>query len=181
MATAVASRYARALADLACDPRRGVDPSQVATELAVFEQALAASGELRNILLSPAVPVARKRAVVSRLSEDGGISRLVRNFLFVVVDHRRIGIFDEIREAFQSEIDSRLGLIAASVRTARPLSEARQATVVEGLESITGKRVRPNYGVDPELIGGMVVRIGSTIYDGSVRGQLETLRRKLMD
>lgn len=181
MATAVASRYARALADLACDPQRGVDPSQVASELAVIQQALDASGELRNILLSPAVPVARKRAVVSRLSEDGGISRLVRNFLFVVVDHRRIGIFDEIREAYQAEIDARLGLIGASIRTARPLGEPRQAAVVSGLENVTGRRIRAHYAVDPELIGGVVVRIGSTIYDGSVRGQLEALRRKLMD
>lgn len=180
MAKAVALRYARALADLAFDPGRAVDPASVANELSMFQGALAASGELRNILLSPAVPAARKRAVVGRICEGAGICRLVRNFLHVVVDHRRIRIFDEIRDAYQSEVNARLGLVEAEVRTARPLKPERQARVLEGLEAVTGKRVRPNYGVDPELIGGAMVRIGSRVYDGSVRGQLEALRRRLM-
>lgn len=180
MAKAVASRYARALAELVFDPRRGLDPAVVASELSLFQEALAASGELRNILLSPAVPVARKRAVVARLCEGAGISRLVRNFLHVVVDHRRVRMFGEIREAFQSEVNAKLGLVEAAVQTARPLPAEWQARIAQGLEAVTQKRVRPSFGVEPELIGGVVVRIGSRVYDGSVRGQLEALRRRLM-
>lgn len=180
MAKAVASRYARALADLVFQPGRDLDPVSVASQLGLFQDALAASAELRNILLSPAVPVVRKRAVVGRICETAGISRLVRNFLHVVVDHRRVRMFGDIQEAFQSEVNARLGLVQAAVSTARPLGADLQARVAQGLEAMTRKRVRPDYGVDPELIGGIVVRIGSRVYDGSVRGQLAALRRKLM-
>ncbi len=181
MALAVASRYARALADLVLDPGKGIAPEAAAAQLAAFEQAVSASPDLRNILLSPAVTPARKRAVVARLSEPLGISRLVRNFLYVLIDRRRTAMLDEVREAFQTLIDERTGAVEAHVMTARPLSEDQRQAVARRLGQVTGKQVRCKFSLEEELIGGVVTRIGSTIYDGSVRGQLDALRRRLTE
>jgi F-type H+-transporting ATPase subunit delta len=181
MAMATASRYARALADLAFDPKRGADPESVAVELALFADALEASGDLRSVLLSPAVAPARKRAVVAQLAVQGGISALVRNFLCVVIDHRRTAILSEIREAFRALTYERMGMVEADISAARELPAGQREKVAEGLGRLTGKRVRCRFSVDEGLIGGVVARIGSTIYDGSVQGQLMALRRRLME
>ena len=180
MALAVPSRYARALADLALDPVRGGDPQAVAAEVGAFESALSEFSDLRNVVLSPAVSPARKRAVVERLSGVLGASRLVRNFLYVIIDHRRTRLLPEIRQAFQQIVDERQGIVEALVSTARELNDQQSASVVARLEKLTGKRVRCRFTVASELIGGVTARIGSTIYDGSVRGQLDGLRRKLV-
>ncbi len=181
MASAVASRYARALADLVLDPSRGLDPEALVGELEALEQALAASADLRNVLLSPAVTPARKRAVVARLASDLGISRVLRNSLYVLIDHRRTAMLGDIREAFRAIVDERTGAVEAGVATARELSGDERNRVGSRLGRLTGKRVRCKFNLDEELIGGMTVRIGSTIYDGSVRGQLEALRRRLTE
>jgi F-type H+-transporting ATPase subunit delta len=181
MAMATASRYARALADLAFDPKRGADPESVAVELALFADALEASGDLRSVLLSPAVAPARKRAVVAQLAVQGGISALVRNFLCVVIDHRRTAILSEIREAFRALVYERMGMVEADISAARELPDGQREKVAAGLGRLTGKRVRCRFSVDEGLIGGVVARIGSTIYDGSVQGQLMALRRRLME
>ncbi|RPI10929.1 MAG: ATP synthase F1 subunit delta [Acidobacteriales bacterium] len=181
MAQAAASRYARALADLVLDPARGLSPETAAGELAVFEGAMAGSSELGNVLLSPAVTPARKRAVIARLGSAMGMSRLVRNFLYVVIDHRRTALLPEIRTAFQALIDERTGALEAGVDAARELPGQQKDHVTARLSQLTGKKVRCKFAVDESLIGGMLARIGSTIYDGSVRGQLEALRRRLTD
>jgi F-type H+-transporting ATPase subunit delta len=181
MAMATASRYARALADLAFDPKRGVDPQSVAAELALFTEALDSSSDLRGVLISPAVAPARKRAVVSQLAKQGGISALVRNFLCVVIDHRRTAILSEIREAFRTLTYERMGMVEADVSAARELPPGQREKLAEGLGRLTGKQVQCRFSVDQSLIGGVVARIGSTIYDGSVQGQLKALRRRLME
>jgi F-type H+-transporting ATPase subunit delta len=181
MAMAAASRYARALADLAFDPKRGVNPENVAGELALFAGAIETSSDLRSVLLSPAVAPARKRAVVAQLAVQGGISGLVRNFLYVLIDHRRIAMLPEIREAFRTLTFERMGMVEANVSAAREVPAGQREKVAERLGRLTGKRVQCRFAVDQSLIGGMVARIGSTIYDGSVQGQLKVLRRKLME
>jgi F-type H+-transporting ATPase subunit delta len=181
MALAVASRYARALADLVLDPAKGIPPQTAAAELAAFEQMVAVSPDLRTILLSPAVTPARKRALVSRLAAEMGSSRLVRNFLYVIIGHRRTAMLSEIRQAFQSILDERTGSVEADVKAARELTPAERENIGVRLGRVTGKTVRCEFSVDEGLIGGAVTRIGSTIYDGSVRGQLDALRRKLTD
>ena len=181
MAMATASRYARALADLAFDPKRGGNPESVAGELALFAEALEASSDLRSVLISPAVAPARKRAVVTQLAKQGGISGLVRNFLCVVVDHHRTAILSEIREAFRALMYERMGMVEADISAARELPAGQREKVAERLGRLTGKQVRCRFSVDEGLIGGVVARIGSTIYDGSVQGQLKVLRRKLME
>jgi F-type H+-transporting ATPase subunit delta len=179
MALAAASRYAKALVDLATAPGAAVSPRQVSDQLCAFEAALASSVELRRILLSPAVPPVRKRAVVGRLGQALGLAALVRNFLYVVIDHRRVARIGEIRAAFDTLLDERLGLVRADVASAVPLTETEQQAVAAQLTRLSGRRVRAEFAVDAALIGGVKAQVGSTVYDGSVRGQLETLRRKL--
>jgi len=179
MALAVASKYARALADLVFDAKRTIDPESVAAELAAFADDLAESADLRSVLLSPAVSPVRKRAVVARLVERAGISRLVRNFICVLIDHRRIALLPEIRQAFHELVNERLGLVEVRIEVARELSQEQRAKVEQRLACISDKKVRPKFATDEQLIGGMVARIGSKIYDGSVRGQLQLLRRRL--
>ncbi len=181
MALAAASRYARALADLVLDPVRGLDPQAAVGELAALEQLVAGSAELRGVLLSPAVAPARKRAVVARLAGELNVSRLVRNFLYVIIDHRRSSMLPEIRQAFQSLIDERTGWQAAEIQAVRELTVPEREDVALRLGRLTGKKVRCKFSMNDGLIGGMVARIGSTIYDGSVRGQLEVLRRRLTE
>jgi F-type H+-transporting ATPase subunit delta len=181
MALAVASKYARALADLVLDPARGLDPQAAVGELAAMERMAADSAELRNVLLSPAVTPARKRAVVARLAGELNVSRLILNFLYVLIDHRRTALLPEIRQAFQGLIDERTGWVEAEVMAARELGANERERVAHRLGRLTGKKVRCKFAVNDSLIGGMVARIGSTIYDGSVRGQLEALRRRLAE
>lgn len=177
--SALASRYANALVDVVTDPKLGVDPHLVLSELRGFEEVFAGSAELRNALTSPSVPPARKRAVVGRIGEKLGISRIARNFLFVLTDHRRIATLAEVLEAFDLLLDERLGFSRAEVSSARELDQRQRDAVSLQLERITGKKVRMRFAVDREFVGGLVARIGSTVYDGSVRGQLQALGKRL--
>ena len=179
MPEAVASRYAGVLADLVTKPGSTVEPPRVVADLEAFQGALAASAGLRSVLLAPAVPPARKRALIAELVRVMVLSDLVKRFLFVLIDHRRSELLPEIREAFESEIDQRLGVVRVDVTSARELTAAQRAGLAAGLAGLTGKQARTRYSVRPELIGGVVARIGSTVYDGSVRGQLEDLKRQL--
>lgn len=181
MALALASRYARALADLVLDPSAGMDPREAMTELQAFEMAVAGAPDLRSVLLSPAVSPGRKRTLIERLSGMLGTSPLLRNFLCVVINHRRITLLHEIREALQMLLDERLGLARADVGSARELTGEQRSSVEAQLARLTGKRVRCRFSVEESLLGGVTARIGSTIYDGSVRGQLERLRRRLVE
>jgi len=177
--SALASRYASALVDVATGPTSAVDPQQLLRELRGFEEVFAASAELRNALMSPAVPPARKRAVVGRIGDQLGMSRIARNLLFVLSDHRRIAMLTEVLEAFDLLADERLGFTRAEISSARELDQRQRAAVSHELERLTGKNVRMRYAVDRGLLGGLVARIGSTVYDGSVRGQLQALGKRL--
>jgi F-type H+-transporting ATPase subunit delta len=123
--------------------------------------------------------VGRKRAVVERLAGLLKLSPIIRNFLFVLIDHRRIGSLSEVLHSFELIMDERLGFARAEVSSARELTEAQRAALNAQLTQLTGKKVRMRFAVDESLIGGAVARIGSTVYDGSVRGQLQTLERRL--
>jgi F-type H+-transporting ATPase subunit delta len=177
--SALASRYANALVDVATDPKLGVDPRKLLAELRSFQEVLAESAELRNALTSPAVPPARKRAVVGGIGEKLGISRIARNFLFVLTDHRRIAMLAEVLEAFDLLLDERLGFTRAEISSARELDQGQRDSLSHELERLTGKKMRMRYAMDSELIGGLVARLGSTVYDGSVRGQLHALGKRL--
>lgn len=177
--SALASRYASALVDVATGPKSGVDPHQVLRELRSFEEVFAGSAELRNALISPSVPGARKRAVVGRIADKLAVSRIARNFLFVLTDHRRIEILREALDAFELLLDERLGFARAEITSAREMDQPMRDLVSRELEQLTGRRVRARFSVDASLVGGLMARIGSTVYDGSVRGRLQALGRRL--
>jgi len=177
--SAVAARYANALADVITSPGSALRPPQALAELRSFEDTLSESPALRGALATPAVPGSRKKAVAGRIAELLGLSRISRNFLFVLIDHRRVGSLAEIIHALDLVLDERLGFARAEIFTPMELSGPQRTALEAELERLTGKRIRPHYAIDQALIGGVVARIGSTIYDGSVRGRLETLGRRL--
>ena len=177
--SSVATRYASALADVVTASGAAMPAADAVKQLRVFEEALRSSPELYNALITPAVPGSRKKAVVGRVADITGLSRITRNFLFVLVDHRRIALLSEIIQIFERVVDERLGFVQAQVASAGDLNDQQRATLTSQFERLTGKRVRMHFSVDPSLIGGVVAHIGSTVYDGSVRGQLNSLGRRL--
>jgi len=179
MASAVAHRYARALVDIVMSSGSPLKPEDAVKQLRDVDALVQESPELRTALLTPAIQNSRKRAVMAKLLERTGASPLIRNFIYVVIDHRRIGVIGEIREAFELQLDERLGFVRAEVSSAAPLNEPLSAGLEAELSKLTGKRMRLRFDVDPELLGGVVARIGSTVYDGSIRGELRQLARKM--
>jgi F-type H+-transporting ATPase subunit delta len=178
--SAVAARYAEALADVVTAPASPVRPHDVLDELRAFEATLSSSRELYTALTSPSVPLTRKKAVVGRIADDLQVSPVSRNFLFVVLGHRRIPAFAEILQSFELTLDERMGYVRAEVASARELNPGQRAAVSATLERLSGKRVRMRFHIEESLIGGVVARIGSTVYDGSVRGQLRSLEHRLI-
>jgi F-type H+-transporting ATPase subunit delta len=177
--SAVAARYANALADVVSPASSGLRPQDAVSELRAFESTLRSVPELDTALITPAVPNGRKKAIVGKVADLLKLSRITRNFLFVLVDHRRIASLAGIIHTFELVVDERLGFARAEISSATELTEAQRNAVSGQLERLTGKRVRPHFSVDETLIGGVVARIGSTVYDGSVRGQLHSLGRRL--
>jgi F-type H+-transporting ATPase subunit delta len=180
MTSAFALRYSRALADVVLAPGSGVSPEQAIAQLRSFASTISSSPELLGALLNPSVQAKRKRAVISRLSEGLEVSRIITNFLFVVVDHRRVHILGEMAEGLEAIFDEHFGFARAEITTARDLDPGQAGALEAQLGQLSGKRIRPHYSVDTSLLGGAVARIGSTVYDGSVRGQFEQLRRVLV-
>jgi F-type H+-transporting ATPase subunit delta len=178
--SAVAARYANALADVVTAGNSPLGPQDAVSELRAFEAVLKESAELQNALITPAVPGSRKKAVVGRIADTLKLSRIVRNFLFVLVDHRRIASYSDVVDAFELIVDERLGFARAEVSSATELSDSLRSSLNSELERLTGKRIRMRFAVDESLIGGVVARIGSTVYDGSVRGRLASLERRLV-
>jgi F-type H+-transporting ATPase subunit delta len=179
MLSAVAHRYAKALVEVAAAPGSASDPAAILSQLRAVGQAIADSPELRIALLSPAVSPSKKRAVVTRVLGPLGLGNQARNFLFVVIDHRRVAELPAIVDAFEVLLDERLGYVRADVQSARPLAEAQQASLETEISRMTGKKAKLKFSIEPALIAGVVARVGSTVYDGSVRGQLDKLRLKL--
>ena len=177
--SAVAARYANALADVVTARASTLSPQQAVAELRSFEAAFRGSVELQNALITPAVPGSRKKAVVARIGDVLKLSPVTRNFLFVLVDRRRIASLSNIIQDFEAVVDARLGFAQAEVSSAHEMTEAQRNALNSKLERLTGKRIRMRFTVDRALIGGAVARIGSTVYDGSVRGQLASLEHRL--
>ena len=172
----IAQHYADALAEVAISQKSA---DKVRRELRDFLALLRESAQLGVLLGSPAVSRANKHAVAQALVERMDASRTLRNFLFVVIDQRRVGLLPEIQQAFEARLDEMEGVARADVTSARELNERERKQLRTVLERLSGRRVEANYELDPALIAGAVVRVGSTIYDGSVRMQLERLRIKL--
>jgi F-type H+-transporting ATPase subunit delta len=177
--SAVATRYANALADVVTASGSALGAADALAQLQAFDAVLRSSQALQHALATPAVPAARKRAVVGRIGYILEMAQITRNFLYVLVDHRRIASLPQIIHSFELVADERLGFARLEVSSASELSEAQQTGLRTELEKLTGKRLRARYAVDGALIGGVVARIGSTVYDGSVRGQLDILEHRM--
>ena len=174
---AVLGRYARAFAEVAVEHK--LDPDKAVEELSAVADLIHGSRELRNVLQNPAVPREQKHALLDALMKRMGGSKLLRNFLAVLIDHRRIGGLGEVVTLFKEELDRRLGIAEARVSSARPLTAAEKKSLEKQLAEITGMTVRASYSEDTALLGGVTVRMGSTIYDGSVQGRLERMRAEI--
>lgn len=179
MSLAVANQYAKALMDVVSRPGAPLAAEAALAQIDAFADALAGSPELKGVLLSPAVSRAVKRRALKRVGTLLGLDQVVLSFLDVIAVRRRVGLFPLIAAAFRAQIDERNGIVRAQVAAARQLSERQQAELSAALVRLTGKQVLCDYTVEPSLAGGLTVRIGSTVYDGSVQGQLEILRRRL--
>jgi F-type H+-transporting ATPase subunit delta len=173
---AVSSRYAAALTDVALKHNGG---ERMKADLASFVEAFAASPDLRNFLETPAIGHEAKQNVIHKLAERMELAPEVRNFIQLLVLHRRTNLLREIQQAFESDLNARMGIAEADVKSARELSAEEKERLTAALERRTGKKIQPRFGEDKMLLGGLVVRVGSTIYDGSVREQLTRLRQKL--
>jgi F-type H+-transporting ATPase subunit delta len=128
---------------------------------------------------TPSITAEKKRAVLDAIASREGVSKEVRNFVAVLIDHRRINFLAEIAKQFEQELSERLGFVEAEVTSARELNGPERSVLESEVAKLTGKKVRAQYLRDESLLGGAVVRIGSTIYDGSVNGQLNRIREKI--
>jgi len=173
----VASTYARAFADVVLSAHLDADGS--IAELRVIASLLRESTDLRRVWENPAVLAEQKRRLLDVISERDGISRQVRNLVAVLIDHRRVHFLEPIVVQLEKELDARLGFAEAQITSARPLGDAEKREFEAQVGKLTGKKVRARYGQDASLLGGAVVRLGSTIYDGSVKGQLERLKEAI--
>ncbi len=169
-------QYANALADIALE-QGAAEP--VLKQLGEFGAAYAESAELRTFLANPGVTHEDKRGVIEKLAARIGASKIIRNFLFVMVDNQRTSLLPDILAAFQEEIRQRQGVAQAAVSSAANLNDAQKTKLLGTLERLTGKKIQATYELEPELLGGAVVRIGDTIYDGSLRSRLNELRARL--
>lgn len=169
-------QYATALADIVLE-QGAAEPAQ--KQLDDFFAAYKESAELRNFLSSPAIPREAKHGVIEKIVARLGAARIIRNFLFVMADNQRIHLLPEIVETFEQVLRQREGIAEAEVTSAVELTHAQKSTLVQTLERLSGKKIQAKYSLQPGLLGGAVVRIGDTIYDGSVRSQLNQLRTQL--
>jgi len=177
MALALANRYAQALADVVSKPGAAVEPQAAIGQLAQFQELLDLSKPLRGVLVSPAVTPADKRALAATLCQRLEVAAVVRNFLFVVIDHRRMSFLGEMVKAFQEWLDDRAGVARLLVTTATPIGGQQQSALIEKFSRVTGSTVVAEFDVSSDLVGGATVRHASTLFDGSLRAQLKALDR----
>ncbi|HEY8458975.1 MAG TPA: ATP synthase F1 subunit delta [Blastocatellia bacterium] len=178
LAARVIARYAGALADVTLE--RG-NADLVLGELEQFAGLMRASAEARVAFASPAISRGQRaralEAVLARLNPAPETA----NFLRLLSRNRRMGALDDIIDAFRAELDRRRGIVTAEITTARDIGEKERRSLVESLERATGKTVRPQWKLDPSLIGGASIKLGDRVIDGSVRAQLEQIRRRMTE
>ena len=172
----VARRYSIALADVAIE---GGEALEVQAELLEWGKMIASHSLLEEAFSNPTVPYEQKRKLIAELIERTAIRQTTANFLHVLLRNQRLSEINEVNKWFAQVLDQRSGVVAAEVTTATPVSQVSMDALRERLASISGKKVRLKFATDEDLIGGMVTRIGSTVYDGSIRNQLREMELKL--
>jgi F-type H+-transporting ATPase subunit delta len=183
MAEALAVHYANALANaiFAQKPSdQALPPEQAVGQLKQMEELVSGSKELERALLSPAVTKSRKSAVIATLSDELGLHKIIRNFLLVVVTHRRVNDLSAIRRQLELAVDERLGWVPAEIISARELNPGQRDEIEQVLGTKVGKFIRAHYKVDPSLLAGVRAHVASKQYDASLRGKLEAMRQRLV-
>jgi F-type H+-transporting ATPase subunit delta len=173
----VASTYARAFADVVLSAH--LDANRAVGGLREIARLLNENAILKRVWENPAVPAEQKRKVLDAIVQREGIDKPVRNLVAVLIDHRRVPFLPRIIEQLEKELDARLGFAEAQISSVRELADAEKRALEAQVAKTTGKKVRAQYALDSSLLGGAVVRVGSTIYDGSVKGQLEKIREAI--
>lgn len=173
---AIARRYAVALADVVT--ARG-EAREVQEELSAWEEMTRANSQLLEIFRNPTVPYEQKRRVVGALIERTRLRPTTANFIQVLLQNQRLADLSEINQNFAQELNRRSGTVSAQITTARPVPPPAQEALRVQLAELTQSNMRLQFEVDENLIGGIVTRIGSTIYDGSVRNQLEQIKHRM--
>jgi len=168
----IARRYATALAEVAVE-RKEVDLVQ--REIDSWAALIEDNALLREVLSNPTVAYDKKQAVLEELISRTRVAETTGSFLRVLLKNQRLAQLKYVAERFGQVLDEHRGVVAAKVTTARPLSEDLKATLMKTMSSVAGRNVRLSFTTDEAIIGGVVTQIGSTIYDGSVQGQLERL------
>ncbi len=173
----VARRYAAALADVVT---KNGETNFVQAELKQFENLMTENATLGEVFRNPAVPYEQKSRLLETLIARTKPTKTTANFLRVLLKNARLGDLSVINQRFAAVLEERAGLVSAEVTTAQPLDITQQAALQTKLQELTGKKVTLNFKIDPEIIGGVVTRIGSTVYDGSVKNQLQQLKEKMI-
>jgi|SRR5215472_2212013 len=175
---AFAPHYARALADVVQQSR--LDTAALDRQIADFLATWDSSAPLREVFENPAVAEAQKVAVLDKMNAKLGMSPQLRNFIAVLIRNGRIAHVHEVVAAYHAELQERQGIRQAEIVTARELGEQERNSLLAGVGQLAGARIQPTFKLDPSILGGTVVRIGSTVYDGSVKGRLDRLREELI-
>jgi len=170
-------RYAAAFADVVAD--RKLAAAAIDRQLSDFLATWEASTELRAFFVNPALPAAQKVAVLDKLNAKLGLQKELRNLLAVLISNGRIAHVAEVAAAWRGILQKQAGILPAEIVTARALGKDERATLVSEVAKLAGGKVDPSFKLDKSILGGAVVRIGSTVYDGSVRGRLDRLKEAL--
>jgi F-type H+-transporting ATPase subunit delta len=179
MTARVVGRYARALFDVVM--RERLDVERVERELSAFGDLVRGHDGLRRVLSNPAVPAARKRAVVEQLVAASPVTPPVARLLSMLAESDRLTLLDDLTLAFRERVREHQQVVRAEVTTAIELPSDRLSALRQGIVRATGRQVQLETRVDPAIIGGVVTRIGSTVYDGSVATQLQKLKARLVE
>jgi F-type H+-transporting ATPase subunit delta len=172
----MARRYASALGDVVLE--RG-EAAEVQAELVQWEEMIQSTPNLLEVLRNPTIGLDQKRTVLNKLIERAKPRQTTVNFLKVLLQNHRLTDLGEINRKYAETLDERAGMVAATVTTARAVPDSSQHELHAKLTGLTGKKVRVDFATDPDLLGGIVTRIGSTVYDGSVRNQLQMIKEKM--
>jgi len=172
----IARRYASALADVILERD---EAKEVQGELQQWEEVLQSNAALQEVFRNPTIALDQKRAVLNKLVDRAKPRPTTTNFLKVLLQNQRLTELREINRKLAEILDERAGMVAATVTTARPVPTNIQQSLEQKLTAVTQKKVRLNFDEDPDLIGGLVTRIGSTVYDGSVRNQLQLIKERM--
>ncbi len=174
---AVASRYARALTDVIFSAK--LDAAKTVQDLKDINATIEQSKDLRFAWESPAVPQQKKLNLLDAVAGKAGLVKQVRNFIAILIDQRRLNMLPEMIAQVQAQVNERLGFADAEVTSSRPLADDERKALESQIAKATGKTVRASYAQDKALLGGAVVKVGSTIYDGSVRGKLQRMKQQI--